>query len=187
MKEKNKENKNSKNKQFKKGFTLIEMLVVVLIIGILAGIALPQYTLAVEKARSAEALMNLATIKREIQFYITANGLPTSGRVEYKDFATVELSGGEWNNTFYQTKFFDYFSVISDSGEIIEIRRTKNEKRDYDLVLLCSTDENLGFNDDTPMGDGWYCTCATELTDFGQKMCKSIYEPLGFKYYDGEI
>ena len=65
-----------------KGFMLIELLVVVLIIGILSSVALPQYTRAVEKSRATEARTMLKSLSNAHEIYLLSN---PGGTVTFDD------------------------------------------------------------------------------------------------------
>ncbi|NQT46095.1 MAG: prepilin-type N-terminal cleavage/methylation domain-containing protein [Candidatus Omnitrophica bacterium] len=59
----------------KKSFTLIELLIVVIIVGILATVALPQYQKVVKKARWTEAVSMLGAIRKACEIYYQGHGV----------------------------------------------------------------------------------------------------------------
>lgn len=62
------------NNALHKGFTLIELLIVVVILGVLAAIAIPQFTTSTDDARSAALDSTLATMRTTIDMYYQEHG-----------------------------------------------------------------------------------------------------------------
>ena len=66
------------NKKFTKGFTLLELLVVVIIIGILTAIALPQYQRATAKANLTSVISYVKPVAEAQERYFLTNGKYTN-------------------------------------------------------------------------------------------------------------
>ncbi len=68
-------------KNVQKGFTLIELMIVVAIIGILAAVAIPSYQNYTKKAKFTEVVQATAPIKQAIDECVQGQGLTTTGAV----------------------------------------------------------------------------------------------------------
>jgi general secretion pathway protein G len=75
-----------------KGFTLVEILIVVVILGILAAVVIPQFTEASTEAKTSSLCTDLQTVRSQIELYKVQHNDQMPGTVSGVSF-TQALTG----------------------------------------------------------------------------------------------
>ncbi|MDD5691995.1 MAG: prepilin-type N-terminal cleavage/methylation domain-containing protein [Candidatus Omnitrophica bacterium] len=104
-----------------KSFTLVELIIVIIIVGILAAVGISQYSLTVEKGRTAEAKTRIGTMRQLAYQYYLENG----------SLSGITNADVGMTNTCTSTDFYNYYvSVYLPLGvvKLVASRCTSNGK-----------------------------------------------------------
>ena len=127
-----------------KGFTLIELMIVIAIIGILAAIAIPAYTDYTARAKVTEAVGALASAKTSVSEFFTSQGVMPS------DAAAAGIN---------ETPAGDYVAGVTytrtDPTHAVVAVKLKNINSAAD-----GTTFQLNATGDTAKGVSWTCSSA---------------------------
>jgi len=112
-----------------RGFTIVELLIVIAILGTLAAIALPVGTNYMDQARSAAAIMDIRTLEKDIVAYEIQNGTQPDN---LSDIDRDDLLD-PWGNPYQYLKITGH---PSQTGSLRKDRFLVPVNTDYDLYSM---------------------------------------------------
>ncbi len=119
MKNNNRLNKAKIRQKMKKAFSLMELMVVIIILGLLASFVLPSLTGKSEDAKQKLVCVQMKSIAQAIKMYkIDNSSYPTTEEglallVEKKYFEDNKQPKDSWGNNYIYTVSEDGFEIIS--------------------------------------------------------------------------
>ena len=110
----------------KKGFTLLELVIVVIIIAVLAGLGIPQFLKTVERARAAEGVTALGAMRTaQLRYYAeysvytsTCTNLDVAAPAAPKWFSGTATCSSVPGSLVALTRTSGYTLTIADTGTV---------------------------------------------------------------------
>lgn len=125
------------------GFTLMEMLVVLVLIGLIAMVAIPQITRMLGSAQSKATNIQMETLSTAIRFYQLDTGAYPTNEEGLEVLWSISDDKSGWNGPYIRQK-----RQLLDPWGNTFIYRFPGENASYDLISLGADNKEGGTGED---------------------------------------